>query len=395
MKDIDFDELDRAVSSVLRKDTTKPETVTADVVETEATPSGPTVSPASVAESVPVSPVVPNASADVASPSTTSVSDIDTSNESTLEESNIATPTRSSSPIALKPRGKFMDVMHPSSDMNPGIATAVPPVRSAPITLSPSASALTPSASELPSEHNDSSTSDEESKIAIAAEQAPTPDTVALDHLLAQSFESTAKESDASLDQLPGSKTDGYVDPLDLPLKPKPESPSADLEVDTSPETVEPVEQPVEVTQPAQTPTPFLSDTKVDKRPLGGFVDQEQKDTTPPASPEVDNQAAPVVPLPRELQSDIVQVESIQETDQQSATGQEPDKPFATNLATPTVDNDGRVEGHPLFDTATYHEPIVPAHGKRKVPWVWWLSGLGGCLVVGAGVGYFLFMAGL
>jgi hypothetical protein len=105
-------------------------------------------------------------------------------------------------------------------------------------------------------------------------------------------------------------------------------------------------------------------------------------------------QAAPAAALPRELQPDVVGVESVQATEAEEPSSPQA-APFATNVGPAAVSDDGRVEGHPLFDTSTYHEPIAAVPHKALPGWAMWAIGLAACLAVGAGVGYFLFTAGL
>ncbi|MEO5499055.1 MAG: hypothetical protein ABIR46_00985, partial [Candidatus Saccharimonadales bacterium] len=105
-----------------------------------------------------------------------------------------------------------------------------------------------------------------------------------------------------------------------------------------------------------------------------------------------DMQSTPVVPVPRELEDDIVKVEAAQNEQEQTETS----SPFAAHVAASAKPNDdGRVDGHPLFDTSTYHEPIAAVHHGGISGWAKWLIGLMLCLAAGVGVGYFLFTAGL
>jgi hypothetical protein len=169
-----------------------------------------------------------------------------------------------------------------------------------------------------------------------------------------------------------------YVDPLEMTQPSEATAPQAETA---------PVETPQE-SMPQ--PTPFLADAQVDKRPLGAFGEAESTEAPASEAPAaVDTQAAPTVPLPRELQPDVVEVESsAQETEVQPVAA-------PATESKPTAADDGRVEGHPLFDTSTYHEPITAVQGKGMPAWAKWLIGLLVCLALGAGVGYFLFTAGL
>jgi len=376
VKDIDFDELDRAVSSVLSPKNSEDTGTTDDSVVTVNT--------------------------------STPKPDITETTTAPEAEDN-ATP-KVSTPLAVKRRGKFMDMIHPSADMQPNTPKSTG-TKSSPMTLAP----LTPSLSkeaEADTGHDtdtdpvallepttEPTAAVDESKALIGAEPAPVetelPSMPKGDDLGIVS--DTAASIDRPVADIPdetaSASTSDYVDPLDV------QSPSPTTDDDASADELEPA--PTEPTDTLSQPTPFLTDTKVDKRPLGAFGEAETESPgtldAGDAAPSDDAQGAPVVPLPRELQPDVVEVESSQETEesQTETTGTAPVSPFTTNVAAANPVSDGRVEGHPLFDTSTYHEPIAAVHTKSTPVWVWWLVGLAVCLGLGAGVGYFLFTAGL
>jgi hypothetical protein len=374
VKDIDFDELDRAVSSVLGQKSPHDE----DTVTTQA------VSAEESAEATETS-----MSSDAPTPRTTS-----------------STP-----PLAIKRRGKFMDVMHPSADMTSATPAApvAQPMRTSP-QLKPLTNDLTPEASDEEPATDvlaEPTAEVDESHALIGAEPAPVENLLP-EHVADETDEVTASEApvtpthdettttpDAEGDSSTDEKTETsepeteteptepvkslYVDPLEL-AAPKEEAVPEEEVIPEVASTTEP------------TVTPFLTDTKVDKRPLGAFGEAEgaaPADTDTSEQAPVDTQSSPAVPLPRELQPDVVQVESAA-----LETEAAPAAPFATSVKSADTD-DGRVEGHPLFDTSTYHEPIAAVHGAGMPGWVKWLIGLLVCLALGAGVGYFLFTAGL
>lgn len=379
MKDIDFDELDRAVSSVLGQQ--GPAEVTASTTQAVATEEP--LETKTVSETG--TPVATSAEQAQASPAT---------------------------PLAIKRRGKFMDVMHPSADMTSAApATPVKPPRTSPV-LQPLSTDVAPETSSVDTVESSTDTGIveptakvDESHALIGAEPAPVenllPEHVAADSEdMAEASDVTAPESsetitpaeqgssDTSTDQIQDEPVESlYVDPIELAQA---DEPAKEAETAENPESVAIA---ADTEQPA---TPFLADAQVDKRPLGAFGDTETaaSETPTPESPEqpsvpVDAQASPAVPLPRELQPDVVQVES--------ASAQEAETspvPLASGVKSDQED-DGRVEGHPLFDTSTYHEPIAAVHGKGLPGWMKWLIGLLLCLALGAGVGYFLFTAGL
>jgi hypothetical protein len=390
VKDIDFDELDRAVSSVLGQGAVKDDPATKTSLETSAANTTKDSSQVTVTSDEPEQ--VETAPAP-SSPIVTSPS---------------SSPTPS---LAIKRRGKFMDVMHPSADMAP-VAQAPQPVRPlAPLTAPETDKEVVPEpeqsvevSAEGGTDPHEPTASLDETTVPVGAEPAPieallpdhVPDT---DNAVEASTEPDVEAGPAQTEDEPEVErpsTSMYVDPLatqekteDVPVETDSSSASEAGAVDDTAASF-PDPAPETSTEPTAQPpaTPFLTDTNVDKRPLGAFVGPEQSseatDTASPASLQPamampgDRQSAPSVPLPRELQPDVVEVESVQEPE-----------------ATAPANDDGRVEGHPLFDTSTYHEPIAAVHGHGMAAWVKWMIGLLLCLVVGAGVGYFLFAAGL
>jgi len=367
VKDIDFDELDRAVSSVLDQKPTAVIPEAAQPIGVVTEPAAATDTPAPVEVKTAQAEVLPPA--DVLAPAPVRP---------------VSDAPAVSAPLAVKRRGKFMDVMHPSADMNPGTsasAPAIPPHKTTLVTPLNQNVSEEPKPPQVTAPDVPDAPAVEPSLVPAPVETKPLdlPETKPsekpdddMPELLTATVEDTHEDSKGSFPS-----SDGYVDPLDMP--------DHSLTPETKPET-----EATPVVDPTSQQTPFLADTKVDKRPLGAFGDPEtplEKTDNEDKSPDAATPDAPAetltVPLPRELQADVVQVESVQEKDDSHVSSP------ATAHAT-----DGRVEGHPLFDTSTYHEPIAAVH-KSKPVWVWWLVGLSVCLVIGAGVGYFLFTAGL
>lgn len=266
MNDIDFDELDRAVSSTL------------------------TPTPVSEPTPAPVSPSITTAAAPSVSP-------------------------------AARRGGRFMDVVHPSSDMRG--ATAVPPRPTVP------AEPVTPAVSAAPS----------------------------------------AQVSD-------------WPDPIE---------------------------------------SPFLPDTKVEKRPLGGEqpttdvpTPVEIPDEAPEAEiiPTVTEPAAPEAVVPVSLKEPVAEPETTPEAEPEVATETTPEveatpeEPIAepvphvteTTQSTPVGDG-GPTSIHqqytesassaepsrPIFDTEAYHQPMAhPEKKKSGIFVVLWIIGL---IILGAGLG--------
>lgn len=183
MQDIDFDEIDRAVSSVTSSNT---ETNSPDVKE--ATASG-----------------------------FTSVSTPITPREA---------PTSFGSPAARRSTGRFMDVVHPSSDMRPTASTA----STAPIVP------LTPSVQREVVSRDDADR-------RTVAERSP--------------------------QSLNPSSAFHWPDPINAPQLPATEPDVVAPEEDLIPELALPA--PLEDIAVSPLESPFLADAKVEKRPLGAF----------------------------------------------------------------------------------------------------------------------------
>ncbi len=371
MKDLDFDELDRAVSSLMTSvpgdpaptGDDKPEkTLTlkssdADVDGVSSVSNTP--APSSTPPSVPApSQPTPPASTP-AQPST---------------NTPMVRPTPAVPSVAVRRGGRFMDVVHPSSDMKK------PDAPQAPVSRHGATIAPMPSAS-----------------VSAPAEPArPTNDTPAAEPTKSASFtEPTAPVSE-------------WPDPLDM----------ANFKDDS----------------PAPLTTPFLTGTKVEKRPLGGVPDTEPAPepdksgigkeglTSNDANDQLPVEPADIqAPLPEELQGDLVAIESgsaaqrVALPDKQQETPKAPEeapvkppmplpsapkkpepaapteKPGATSIPQQYREepSTGEKASGAIYDTADYHQPL--AHpGKKKSSWLWviWIVLI---LLLGAGAGAALY----
>ena len=384
MKDIDFDELDRAVSSVLNQK--KPSDDGAATSSNESDGKMETVSVTSntnaPANDVPTTSSTtpePTDHSDLAA-TTAEPEPVKTdSPEPLAQPETVAPEVASASPLAVKRRGKFMDVMHPSHDMAPGSpAPAALPASKPKHLLSPVSHDLKPDETKHDTDTKPEPVVDHEEPVV----SKPEP----------QVEQPAAKDKDEDAGKKP---TSLYIDPLELDDK------SKDVKPDEEPaEVKEPTS--VETTSEAPQTTPFLTDAKVEKRPLGGFNEPEAT-PTPETQPEADtsaeqpanNQVAPSVPLPRELQPDVVEVEAVHDDTRPPAGDNTPaDTPNkVSDEAKPTGEHE-KTRSHPLFDTSTYHEPTAAKRGGKKPGWLMWVIGFVVCLAIGGGVGYFLFMVG-
>lgn len=394
MTELDFDELDKAVNSLMGDvDTSKrnpglddPEDNVVTLTTAEATPAAPAASVSAVS----------------------------------------ASQTSADSSLAVKRRGQFMDVIHPSSDMKATPAkvnrqgASVEPTTAVTMPESPQPAVATDALAEAAVSSLDMESTG--TAIPPVAQTTATPD--------------------APIDAAPAAtelpKSD-WPDPIDLamqdeePIKateavsstePAPES-AATVPSDTShqesgeaPSEQIPTEVVDEVAQPAvdaPLSSPFLPDAKVEKRPLGMPVPveleqqlepapsptEQREEETSPAN-EAESQINPVVPLPSELQSDILALESSNSQPIAEAT-------TATQAETPTVGVESMAVGGsipqqyqeqqrsstgdstPIYDTSTHTQPLEKPK-KKKSPLVLVVVVLVLALVGGlAGAAYYYF----
>lgn len=258
-----------------------------------------------------------------------------------------------------------MDVVHPSSDMKTATGAAARPISRQGVTITPSVPARQPEASP-----------------SADVTEAPRAAT--------------------------GSQA--WPDPLDMAgyqREPDTTTPAAEPEIpEIIPETS--VNEPIVPTEETSEPddeqslsTPFLSGTKVEKRPLGTNSAEEldhapvtsaaaSEDETPnaenqlPAMPET----TPII-LPEELQTDLLSIESDVPTEPADTTN-EASQGDNSNESKPTAALDTAAPAGPtsiqqqyteqpntgdattggIYDTDSYHQPLThPA--KKKAGWMW------------------------
>jgi len=356
MKDLDFDELDRAVNSIIGGDQGQTD----------------------------------NAKEDTGLSATASVSDIPTL-DSTPTASVPDVNTLASQPLAARrSSGRFMDVVHPSSDMRSSFVPPRPSTREG-LTIQP-----------------DTSSTVEEPVMSI-----PTP------------VSSTSEELTTSEPV----KTE-WPDPIDFNKaydQPVAEE-SAKTEVDEIPSM--PVsDAPAPVSDDVMPPleSPFIPDAKVEKRPLGAFTDEpvapavDTASTEKPASePDIDlstnTEDTPKneTPMPAELQNDLLSIESNEDTAEvptpEQPTTIEPTPTLAlpaqsaqssaTEATAPVAITQQYVEqpstgdkpAGSIFDVDNYHKPI--AHPKKKksgwlmIVWIVLLIIFG----IGAGAAFYFYI---
>lgn len=373
MKDIDFDELDRAVSSVLEPVASK-----TPASEPVAAPIEPVADSATAIEKV-----VPEPTADAGE-----VPAVVTEPTPNVEEETVPvtapTPPVAKTPLAIKRRGQFMDVVHPSSDMTnkPDDTAAVSSARK--VNLKPISTTV------ISTPEPESTTPNvEETRIAETSALAE-----------------TTSEPQSPVETVePTSADRAMPDPLDV-MEAQEETKDAssveastveDTQVDTAGESETDTSSDDEVTPT----TPFLTDTKVDKRPLDAFSGEET-----PADLVAEPVVAPEEPLPPELQADVIAVESnpSERADDEGENPKDDDKKEGAdagfNASIPqqyTSTENKPDDDHSIFDTREYHQPIAPTKTKKGGLPGWIVAVLVIFLLAGLGAagGYFWFYYGL
>ena len=325
MTELDFDELDKAVSSLMN-----------DGSEGDA--------PKSDANTTPT-PVVPAPSA----------------------------PVPASSP-AMRRRGQFMDVMHPSSNM-----------RQTPAPVTHQAVAITPPmVSEAVTPDNTPITDD--------VSPIPSPELTSEQPMLEQ------EDTSSSWTEPSEETTEGTPLQEEVPAMSPESNPNTELTDDSL-------------------TSPFLPDAKVEKRPLGEplpyaepVLESKSVDVEPAAEAvEIETQAPELVeaekgdmganepvPLPDELHEDVVAVEANEvmheeptETPVENEVVPEMTQPISGSIAQQYEEqpSTGEQTNGAIFDTDSYHQPLDGHPTKKKssvLTWILWTIVL---LIVGATAG--------
>lgn len=391
MKDLDFDELDKAVNTLM-----------AGVPNSAAPPAETPEKTLDLSSTLP-NETPPQAAAPSPSPSL-----------SPAPDPALPPASRSSAPVAPASRrsGRFMDVVHTPSAMK----SETRPVSRHAATIEPS-----PEASEE----------------VVAEPSVPTVPPATSE----SSSESSAPKADSTETIAP--KSD-WPDPLEManfsPAE-KPESKPAQDALPKEPEVKESKEPESPPAPEAPLTTPFLPDTKVEKRPLGANATLPKEDT-PPSEPVKDfptltnddqlpATADDVKPLlPEELHSDLVAIESDttepelptletelttseteteakdaaippkKEKPTQAKSEKESAKPESPISGPTSIPQQYREEpasddqkSGAIYDTSAYHQPLAhPAKQKSGWMWVVWIVLI---LLVGAGAGAALYFLGI
>ena len=342
MQDIDFDEIDRAVSSVTNTDT-----------ETSTVAAAATTVPTLVSTPEPI----------------------------TAPAVSLA---------ARRSSGRFMDVVHPSSDMRPAAPSApslhreevAPVVEAVPVSTRPAPAAIASSAFHWPEPIGTAQPS------PIEVESIPEPIS-APEPVIAPA-------------------------PVFTPIveTPPPPAPAPEPVAAPTPEPApELVTTPLELEEVLDTPleSPFLNDAKVEKRPLGAFSSQEfdtplleTLDDVAPAYP-----SDPIVDVPAEAA--VIEIPAI-EAPVEEAVSEEPEEEllleahtetshFKEAVATPEMlagptsitqqykeqQSADTQESGAIYDTDAYHQALVHQPPKQHKGLIFvWIAAL---LLVGGGIG--------
>lgn len=375
MKDLDFDELDQAVNSLMTGIPRTPAPQDDKAAEKTLT-------------------ITPTLS-DNERPSFATLEQ--TASKAGIEietvEASATAPALANSLAARRTGGRFMDVVHPSSDMK---VNNRPVVSREGIQLSPIAPR----------------------SVAVTPQPAREPEVATIP---------SEQISEETMEQKP--EVSLWPDPIDMVSAEPADTPETTTAAEEATPLLPEAAMPDEFDEPAPLQTPFLADTKVEKRPLGAFaVDQVAIDNITQEAVEtpVDNDAEETTPLassfsmptqeaasdlPDELQHDLIKIESdneIEVSGSESETPQEEPSPekittpvpsFAAPIVTPAPvavsgpasiqpqykeePSSTKEEHAAIYDTDTYHKPLAhPA--KKKSGWLWvvWIILL---LALGAG----------
>ena len=409
MKDFDFDELDRAVNSVLATKSTK------DTQDAPATDDTPTQVPVATDNAAPVETNNQDQQETEATTSAITVSDeqpeddaaetITVNNSSTTESPKLETHEEESTPELDSPA--------------PATETEGPSEQPSEESVPTEAESVTELAVDEPTE-------DEQEK-----EEKPPVDTAALAAIpvkrgrfmdvMAPSggsdsakkafptrtgvtitpsadFASTSTEDEKADNDVASSAPAGAATPVV----------ASEVEPEVNANEAEKSEEKAETTVPTEQAstadtTPFIPDVPVEKRPLNDLSGQEEStepsapDTAPAESTANEPSATPIDPtltanVPKEFDKEIMAVESnetVGENDETHPDNQEDD--HRTDEATPAIAAT-TAEPHPMFDTSTLAHPS-DVHGHHTSKFSWAIIG-GSLFVVGAALGVLYFLYG-
>lgn len=370
MTEFDFEELDKAVSDLMK-----------DSVSVNEAPNTPTAQPGVAAVEPEPTPATPH------------------TNE----------------PLAVKRRGKFMDVMHhPKATINRPLANRDSPKLSPPETAK----------AELAGDTHEN----EPTGNGYASDPAPTdewPDPIDF----AEGLRSDEAPGDTSVESenpedtqsdIGAGEAEGHSDEQDANNEPAYESEADSTQQESLDTVIEPefLPQGESVDEPeisdesvsddlnkepeVAMESPFLPDAKVEKRPLGVFVQEEvtaESSQTANTGETSMEQPKPNPELPRELSSELMDLESgsnllspVEESGDTSevepSNNEAPEatkQPEIKQQYTTKASSAETVSG-PIYDTANYHQPIA-AKTSNKHKWLLYVIWVLVLLIIGACAG--------
>lgn len=349
MNDINFEELDKAVSSVLQKN--------------GSAPGGSAENTAAAADDAASVPQLDESQEASKSTDQAMASDAAATEPVSQKTSSVVLPKR---------RGQFMDMVHPSSDMRQ--VSARPVATRASTILQPLDPSVveTNSAPVVASDAKDQTSSTSEDKIA---EQAPPnnahasvwPDPLDIaEQLESQTQSEIPEQAAAEALVVPEIEDDPQVaqDEHDKLVQTAIEAPSSGKTEDNDTSDAE---------------SPFISGTEVEKRPLGAFASNGEVSVASnvegaggdmPAAENVEPT------MPEELAPEVVSVESDDLSTAHEELDAKPVEDSSTGVAqsiAPQYKTEGvasdESEDHTVFDTQQYHQPLTPpvkAHGRGR-----------------------------
>ncbi|HJP81095.1 MAG TPA: hypothetical protein VJ841_01705 [Candidatus Saccharimonadales bacterium] len=423
MKDIDFDELDRAVNSIMggkgrtddAKDANNEEPV--HVIDT------PEEVAATEPSSMPKPMSLPKEPTQETNPQTSSDDPIEDMKATSPENPETKMPPASKPTPAVR-RGRFMDMVRPGAVQSTGVAQA----SRQGVTVEPTGPVMSDI---MPSRATTTVSRPQQVSQRVSSEAAQeTPTRTVEEPKVESTVQSASYTSPVQSQKLLDAPDDEML--LDAAL--------ADARED------EP-EKPLE--------SPFLAGTKVEKRPLGGVssTQTEADDTLQPSPPlhaDTGAQLTPnpadvaATPLPEELSTDVMALESdantvavptsdarseavrqvsavneassevTQESTQapdvqeQRPMDTQPVRPMPTSTVEPVVPkgpisipqqykeepSTGDSKNGAIYDTDTYHHQPLAHPKKKKSGWMWviWIILI---LIIGAAAGAALYWAGI
>ncbi len=422
MKDIDFDELDKAVNSLMggvKRKTDGAEAKTLTIATTLKEGEQPAYDKIRHAAEKIGSETLLSPTEKTAVLSGTADEDVkvlslsdkplepivfEGANTSLPSLTTVVTPPVPPEPATPKPQvvkgpsGRFMDVMHPSSDM-----TSAP--KNAPVAASPTALPVNQaSATSLVVPTREPRSATIAPQVVVEAEVTPlvapvpsvvpqidTPAIVVEQEQVTQPIESPAP-----------AETIVQTAPALPVFSPAPVEISPPVPVVVSKSIPVPSTMPTtEAIEPLS--SPFLPDAKVEKRPLGGAVDVSfdetdisDFDTRYMTDNSADTQLAPPVQVnrptvPDELHSDLLSIEtSLAETVESKSTASSSESP-AVSSTQGTAQSDTPADGA-IFDTTAYSKTVD--HPKKHTSeWIWIAVIVGIILVCAAGAAAFYLLS--